>query len=475
MKTLDRYIIRTFLQSLLLWFIVLLALRVVVDLFTQMDEFTEHEHLGFWQLAGYVLEYYFFQIFLYIMEMGGVIIVVAAVFTVAWMNHTNELTAMLASGVSLHRVVWPIILASMVIGGGIILDQEFIVPNVRGKLVRETDSLEYLKQFQAKPTTDGNRTVWYASQYVPKDQRMIHAQVILLDDELRYLAHFNADRAEPASFTTGGETQTGWMGWGVQLLRLEDRQGRKWNKPQSTSAIYTAEATPEHLTELAKKRWEAYSNQPIPEDRQIQQVDDSEDRDDYYGMDLFADTFWPVWKGERIVGGKLVRPRFTFHGDDGRVLGVFIADYAEWVPGSNPADHRWKLTGGRFFHETDLTAEELELRQSGRWQDFMSSGELSRLLEMQRATNLREVRLAKYIRFADPLNRLVMLLLGLPFILSRQRNLKASAMLCLLMVGAFFIFVHVCRYLGLPEFWAAFLPVLLFGPVSVLMLDSIKT
>ena len=475
MKTLDRYIIRTFLQSMLLWFVVLIALRVVGDLFTQMDEFTEHEHLSFWRLAGYILEYYFFQIFLYIMEMGGVIIVVAAVFTVAWMNQTNELTAMLASGVSLHRVVWPIILASMVIGGGIILDQEFIVPNIRGKLVRDTDSLEHLKQFQAKPTTDGNRTVWYASWYMPKDQRMIHAQVILFDDELRYLANFNADRAEPATFTTGGVTQTGWMGWGVQLLRLEDRQGRKWNNAQTTSAIYTAQATPEHLAERALQRHEAHTGQPVPEDKQIQQVDDSEGHDDFYNMDLFAETFWPVWRDDRIVGGKLVRPRFTFRADDGRVLGVLIADYAEWEPGSNPAEHRWTLTGGRFFHETDLTAEELELRQSGRWQDFMSSGELSRLLEMQRAINLREVRLAKYFRFAAPLNRLVMLLLGLPFILSRQRNLKASGMLCLMMVGAFFIFVHVCRYLGLPEFWAAFLPVLLFGPVSVLMLDSIKT
>ena len=83
--------------------------------------------------------------------------------------------------------------------------------------------------------------------------------------------------------------------------------------------------------------------------------------------------------------------------------------------------------------------------------------------------------LTKHIRFADPINNLVMLLLGLPFILSRQRNIKASAGLCLLMVGAFYAFVYVCRYTGLSPTLAAWLPAMLFGPVAVVMLDSVKT
>jgi len=88
---------------------------------------------------------------------------------------------------------------------------------------------------------------------------------------------------------------------------------------------------------------------------------------------------------------------------------------------------------------------------------------------------MQRALLTKHIRFADPINNLVMLLLGRPFILSRQRNIKASAGLCLLMVGAFYAFMHVCRYTGLSPTLAAWLPVMLFGPVSVVMLDSVKT
>ena len=55
----------------------------------------------------------------------------------------------------------------------------------------------------------------------------------------------------------------------------------------------------------------------------------------------------------------------------------------------------------------------------------------------------------------NPINNVIMLMLGLPFILSRQRNIKASALLCVLIVAAFFGFIYVCRYIDLPPFWAA--------------------
>ena len=107
--------------------------------------------------------------------------------------------------------------------------------------------------------------------------------------------------------------------------------------------------------------------------------------------------------------------------------------------------------------------------------DYLSSAELSTLMRLRNVPDLRAVRQTMYLRFADPLNNLVMLLLALPFILSRQRNIKASAAMCIGSVGVFYVFVYFCRYLGMPDFLGAFLPALLFGPISVLSLDSIKT
>ena len=89
--------------------------------------------------------------------------------------------------------------------------------------------------------------------------------------------------------------------------------------------------------------------------------------------------------------------------------------------------------------------------------------------------NIQQVLLARHARITEPINNLVMLLLGLPFILSRERNIKSSAAMCLLTVGMFFAFIQICHHLNVPAALAAWLPTLLFGPVAVVMLDSVKT
>ena len=105
----------------------------------------------------------------------------------------------------------------------------------------------------------------------------------------------------------------------------------------------------------------------------------------------------------------------------------------------------------------------------------MSIGQLSKLAKLKQVADPRSAVLTKHIRITEPLNSLVMLLVGVPFILSRERNVKSSAMRCLCMVGVFYTFIYISRYLDLPPVWAAWLPVLVFGPIAAIMYDSIKT
>jgi len=79
------------------------------------------------------------------------------------------------------------------------------------------------------------------------------------------------------------------------------------------------------------------------------------------------------------------------------------------------------------------------------------------------------------MRFTTPINNLVMLLLGLPFILSRERNVKTSAGMCILVVGIYFAFIQLCGQMEVSPLMAAWLPIFVFGPISILMLDSVKT
>lgn len=486
-KTLDRYVVRSFLHSLLMWVIVFMSLRIVMDLFINLDEFTEipeKQGVGTWFLIGQIASHYFYNSLTYFTEMGGIIILVAAAFSLARMNHTNELTAMLASGVSLYRVVWPIILAAMLMGGLIIIDQEFCIPQVKGKLLLDEDEIGGVKKGSSiKLLCDGYNSVWYSNLFDPQEQKLHHPLVVLRDDNYRYAAHAGATSATFSIF----ERTTGWLA-GEGFLFCKSRNDGKgnvgWRHTQDTFRIYTV-INPEELVEVGKKMWAAEHNRSFPAGKAIGGVTDITAKDEHFNMVLRAEQFKPgslvnIQDGERtkevIEDGVLIRPRFDFwgRGDNHKVLATIAADKAIWIPDTINQAH-WKLDGGVLFIPSDLTPDELELRQSGNWLDYMSSSELTRMLKLKRAVDLQAVRLTKYVRFADPLNNLVMLLLGLPFILSRQRNIKASALLCLLIVVAFYAFIYICRYINMPDFFAAFLPLLIFGPTSVAMLDSIKT
>jgi len=174
------------------------------------------------------------------------------------------------------------------------------------------------------------------------------------------------------------------------------------------------------------------------------------------------------------LAGALKAPRFTFLADNGQTMGIFIADSASWAVDKEGRGH-WKLVNGRLFYPSDLTCEDLMLRQSSRWVEYMSSAQLSNLLKLNRLPDQKRARMIKHLRVAEPVNNLIMLLLGLPFILSRERNIKASAGLCLMTIGAFYFFIYASRFIGLPPAWAAWMPILIFAPVAVVMLDSVKT
>ena len=489
-KTLDRYIVRTFLHSLLMWFIVMMTLRVVVDMFTQMDEFTESDE-GILSVAAYICSYYFFNAFVYITQMGGIIIVAAAAFTMARMNHSNELTAMLASGVSLHRVVWPIILCAIAMSGFIIIDQEFVIPNVKDKLIRSADSQSSKDWFQIRFFSDGDRTVWWSGNYATSTETMQYPLAIFRDEQFNYLGHLLAKQATPGVLIDkAGREQSGWLAADGELAKVAKPGERVWRQNQTTDAITTTIGPGKIVDALVaecRREKQAGKRDSVPPANRIRGARNISLDDPEFNMTIRAEQFvrWPVLKtvtdpqtGEvkNVYGqARLDRPKFVFRTKDGQdVLAMILASSATWS-GGDPRESKWVLEEGRIFRESDLTPSELGLRQAGRWLDYMSSSELTSLLKLKRANNPRAVRMTKYIRFAEPLNNLIMLLLGLPFILSRQRNIKASAGLCVLMVGVFYIFIYAARYMGLPDFWGAFLPVLIFGPASVLMLDSIKT
>ncbi len=496
LRTIDRYIILTFVKLFLLAMVALMLMLVTIDMLMQMDEFTEafdtQEHYTTWDMLQNTARYYFYHLPVYVTFIGGVIIVAAAAFTIGWMNHTNELTAMLASGMSLHRVVLPIIIASMLVGLLIIVDQELIIPKVRSELIIDADETSEREIMEVTFLVDDEMAVWYSPKLMPADEsagqaaRLAYPMIILRDGEFRYLAHIVGEQGHPLfdpQRNLDFEDKIGWLIENAEISRFASETQVQWQHTQKTSAIYTL-LGPQQFFATAR---EANPNMPPPVEGQQAAIRKPSPQDDpRYDMRIRAYQFrsGPLRKvvdpatgreSLQFVEGELERPRFDFLNEKGSVLATIYADRATWVGDSLPGKRHWKLEGGVLFYPTELSPEEMELQISGSYLEYLSSGELTDLLTSRNTVDPSAVTMTKFIRFVEPLNNLVLLLLVLPFILSRERNLKYSVMLGVLIGAAFFIFIYICRYMDMGEFLSAFLPVLLFGPIAVLMLDSVKT
>ncbi len=490
MKTLDRYVVRTFLWSALMLLVALLALRIVSDLFLNMDEFMEDKS-PFIDTVARIAGYYLYQSMMYFNELGGTVIVAAAAFTMARMNHTNELTAMLASGVSLHRVIMPMVVSAILLGGLITVDRELIIPANAEHLLRSRDEAREVRKFPIYTAPDAATNIWWSPMYDPSTRTMDAPMVVIREDQkpLGTVTTLGGT-ATHGKFKQASSPDLG--GWDVlsASLTLTAQDQKLWHDTPTTQKIYT-QISPDQLLESAKQL-ARQANIAVPPDSKIPSVSGIPPAvDDAYGLTLT--TRCPVNQQELVFdkyvpgksrAGRLTEPVFTFsirvRKDDAqksrtRVIGIFHARYATWVPAAPREASHWVLEGGKLFMPSDLTNEDLTLRQSSRWLDLMSLNTISRLLKRGKVPDRDAAILAKHVRFADPINNLILLLLALPFILSRERNIKASAGLAVLMTGAYFAFIHITRVVGLPPMLAAFLPIVLFGTVAAVMLDSIKT
>jgi lipopolysaccharide export system permease protein len=85
-----------------------------------------------------------------------------------------------------------------------------------------------------------------------------------------------------------------------------------------------------------------------------------------------------------------------------------------------------------------------------------------------------------HMRLTRPLVGVVLVLLGLSVILRNpNRHVFISAGLCLVFTAVFYSFVLGCKYLGDADYvtppLAAWLPVLIFGPITFVSFDAIHT
>lgn len=137
---------------------------------------------------------------------------------------------------------------------------------------------------------------------------------------------------------------------------------------------------------------------------------------------------------------------------------------------------RWELLDAYPF---TLSPAQILLRRSSQWAELMSFRQMNTLLESGNLPNLPAVAKARDIRFSQPLLMWILILLAIPFFLTREpANVLVAGGKALLLTGACYGFTFLCHSMATETAYAPLataLPVLVFGPVAVLQLANVKT
>ena len=115
-----------------------------------------------------------------------------------------------------------------------------------------------------------------------------------------------------------------------------------------------------------------------------------------------------------------------------------------------------------------------------KWFTLASTRRLYQELQRPESTRLASIAVMFHGRLTRPLLGMVLVLMGLSVILLDQtRNVIVSAGFCLVLCGGFFAAVYACKMLGdneiLSPALAAWLPVVGFGPFSLVLFDAVQT
>jgi lipopolysaccharide export system permease protein len=183
---------------------------------------------------------------------------------------------------------------------------------------------------------------------------------------------------------------------------------------------------------------------------------------------------------------------------------LITAKQANWQPRVNGG--QWKLVNAQRLtglqpgvaphievdyrkpYKSSITPEEISLYRYKDYVNLLPTERINLLLQRPLAYGSNQLLRVKHTRFTQPLMNIIMLLLAIPSVLTRAPGqLKAAAMKCLVYSGLCMVTVFVSTMLasqpgiagpGWEWQWPALMawvPIIIFGPCAVYLLDRIET
>ncbi len=217
---LDDYVLRDFALYMVMVFSTFLVLFLVFTLFELLGDILRN-HISTWVVGAYLLNVS--PYFLYGTAPLGVLF--AVVITLGLMQRSNEITAIKATGISIYRIVVPILVASFLVSAGLFLFDQFYLPHTN----KRQDALR--NQIKGKP----------AQTYLNPDRKWIfgeHSTIYyyqVFDPDRDTFGSLSAFQFDPHSFEMTRRVYAERANWDDRLQRWVFTQG--WSRNLHGSAI----------------------------------------------------------------------------------------------------------------------------------------------------------------------------------------------------------------------------------------------
>ena len=156
MLLIDRYLLRQFLLMFFICFCSLTGLFIVIDAFSNLEEFVSQaaKQGGLMQLLG---AYYGYRTLSFFDRTSNILTLIAAMFTLASFQRHNEMTALLAAGIPKWRVIRSLVVAVAIISLLAAANRELVIPTIREQLSLNAQDFDGQSAKKFDPRRD-NRT-----------------------------------------------------------------------------------------------------------------------------------------------------------------------------------------------------------------------------------------------------------------------------------------------------------------------------
>jgi lipopolysaccharide export system permease protein len=124
MKTIDYYIIRKFLGTFFFTLILLIFIVIVFDISEKIDDFLQHNT----PLKEIIFDYYINFIPYFINLFSYLLIFISVIFFTSQMASRSEIVAILSSGISFRRLLFPYLVSSFILGVLSFILTNFVIP-----------------------------------------------------------------------------------------------------------------------------------------------------------------------------------------------------------------------------------------------------------------------------------------------------------------------------------------------------------